>query len=31
MTDAQKKVLMHKTHQVPSALLNGPLTTIFAA
>lgn len=31
MTDAQKMELMHKTHQVPSAVLNGPLTAIFAA
>lgn len=31
MTDEEKMALMHKTHRVPSALLNGPLTAIFAA
>lgn len=31
MTEAQKMALMHKTHQVPSAPINLPLTAIFAA
>ena len=31
MTQEQRTELMHKTHQVPSALLNLPLTAIFAA
>jgi 2-polyprenyl-3-methyl-5-hydroxy-6-metoxy-1,4-benzoquinol methylase len=31
MTEEQRTELMHKTHQVPSALLNLPLTAIFAA
>ena len=31
MTEEEKRALMHKTHRVPSALLNLPLTAIFGA
>lgn len=31
MTDAQKRMLMEKTHQVPSAPVNQALTAVFAA
>jgi hypothetical protein len=31
MIEEDKWALMHKTHRVPSALLNLPLTAIFAA
>lgn len=31
MTEAQKLALVHETHQVPPALLNRPLTAVFAA